>query len=241
MANTCFPLPSVSDEIRSIRRGLTRKAIRSDCRAISLVSVKRWIQRGWEVARHSGKAVSPGESLFARVVTAGARPVQSSATPVPFVRRETKMATVWAVMPEANEIWGAEEEREDQRSRGRYPIALELQYKLLHGGRVVKTGSGRTLNISSGGVLCQTDAELPARGSVEVAMKWPFLLGGDCGLKLVMRGRIVRSDATTKAIAIRADSHEFRTAGKGFIPRSDEKAAPKMASTTRLPGNAQRH
>lgn len=101
--------------------------------------------------------------------------------------------------------------RGDQRSNGRYPIALELQYRLLNKGRVQSLGSGKTLNISSGGVLFEADHLLPASGPIELAMSWPFLLEGVCGLKLVMRGRIVRSDA--RATAVKAEFHEFRTSG----------------------------
>jgi PilZ domain len=101
----------------------------------------------------------------------------------------------------------------DQRANGRYPIALEMQYKLLRGDRVIQVGSGKTLNISSGGVLFETDKLLPPTGLVELAIQWPFLLRKVCGLKLVMRGRIVRRDYHTKATAVRAQSHEFRTAG----------------------------
>jgi len=116
-------------------------------------------------------------------------------------------------------FWGAPcesgllEPRTDQRSRGRYPISLELQYKLFRGGRVQQTGTGRTVNISSGGVLFETEDLLPPRGTVEVAMQWPFLLQGVCGLKLVMRGRIVRSGGHRRVTALRAEFHEFRTAG----------------------------
>jgi hypothetical protein len=52
---------------------------------------------------------------------------------------------------------------------------------------------------------------LPAGGSIELVMNWPFLLEGVCPLKLVMRGRIVRSDG--QRVAIQAEQHEFRTAG----------------------------
>jgi len=106
-----------------------------------------------------------------------------------------------------------EKSREDQRAKDRYPIALELQYKLLDRGRVEQVGIGRTVNISSKGVLFETDRSLPPSGSVELAMKWPFLLRGICGMKLIIRGQIVRCHANTKATAVRAESHEFRTAG----------------------------
>jgi PilZ domain-containing protein len=101
----------------------------------------------------------------------------------------------------------------DRRVNGRYPITLELQYKLLNKGRVEYLGIGRTLNISSGGVLLATDQLLPPAGFIELAIQWPFLLREVCSLKLVMRGRIVRCDTNCKVIAVKADHHEFRTAG----------------------------
>ena len=104
------------------------------------------------------------------------------------------------------------EELTDQRARDRYPISLDLQYKVLRGGRIEQTGTGRTLNISSGGVLFETDDRLPQRGLVEVAMQWPYLLQGVCGLKLVMRGHIVRSGGNQTKTALRAEFREFRTA-----------------------------
>jgi hypothetical protein len=101
----------------------------------------------------------------------------------------------------------------DQRLNGRYPISLELQYKLLNKGRVEHLGVGRTLNISSGGVLFEADGLLPRTGPIELALSWPFLLEGICNLKLVMRGRIVRCDTSSRAIAVKAEYHEFHTAG----------------------------
>ena len=101
--------------------------------------------------------------------------------------------------------------RVDQRSHRRYPITLELEYKLLNKGRVERSGFGRTLNISSRGVLFDADDLLSASGRVELTIPWPFLLEGICRLKLVMRGRIVRSDGD--GIAIRTEHYEFRTSG----------------------------
>jgi hypothetical protein len=126
------------------------------------------------------------------------------------------MGRARAVMPDTSGLADSAGRRPDQRSRGRYPITLELRYQLMRRGRVERSGSGRTLNISSGGVLFEADDMLPARGTVELAMRWPFLLEGACGLTLVMRGRIVRCDTDTKATAVRAESHEFRTAGMRF-------------------------
>ena len=121
-----------------------------------------------------------------------------------------------------------ETSRGDQRAKDRYPITLELQYKVLDRGRVERVGIGRTVNISSNGVLFETDQSLPTGGTVELAMKWPFLLRGICGMKLVVRGRIVRSHANTTTTAVRAESHEFRTAG--FRAPRDESSMVQQAA-----------
>jgi len=102
-------------------------------------------------------------------------------------------------------------DRADQRLHQRYPITLKVEYKLLKKGRVARLGSGRTMNISSGGIYFEADESLPSRGRIELAMEWPFLLEGVCALKLVMRGRIVRTD--DKGVAVHIAQHEFRTAG----------------------------
>jgi hypothetical protein len=103
------------------------------------------------------------------------------------------------------------EKPSDRRTKRRYPIHLEVQYKLLKHRRVERLGAGRTLNISSGGLLFEADGLLPPSGPIELALNWPFLLHGSCNLKLVIRGRIIRTN--DRAIAIRAEFHEFRTAG----------------------------
>jgi len=101
----------------------------------------------------------------------------------------------------------------DRRANRRYPITLELQYKLLNKGQVEHMGIGWTLDISSGGVLLEADTTLPTTGSIELAIHWPFRLEGVCKLNLVMRGQIVRCDTDPRVIAVRAKYHELHTAG----------------------------
>jgi hypothetical protein len=88
---------------------------------------------------------------------------------------------------------------------------LEIEYKLLRKGRVERLGLGKTLNVSSGGVLFEANEPLPAGSSIELLMQWPFLLEGVCPLKLVIQGSVVRSDSN--GVAVRTKQHEFRTAG----------------------------
>ncbi len=103
----------------------------------------------------------------------------------------------------------------EQRSHQRYPIELEVEYRLLAKGHSELVGSGKTRNISSGGVLFEALGSHPAPGPIELMVSWPFLLEGVCPLKLVMKGRIVRSDL--RGIAIQSNYHEFRTAGSRIV------------------------
>jgi hypothetical protein len=105
----------------------------------------------------------------------------------------------------------------EQRSHQRYPIELDVEYRLLAKGQSEHLGSGRTRNISSGGVLFEALGSSPASGSIEVMLSWPFLLEGVCPLRLVMKGRIVRSDV--RGVAIQSNYHEFRTAGSRLPKR----------------------
>jgi hypothetical protein len=99
----------------------------------------------------------------------------------------------------------------DRRSDRRYPLELELRYKLLRRRRVLETGSGRTLDISSGGIRFEADRPLPAGLSVELSVTWPVLLRNVAPLQLVVSGRIVRSESNQ--VSIRMVQHEFRTQG----------------------------
>lgn len=97
----------------------------------------------------------------------------------------------------------------ERRSRQRFQLALAVEYKLL--GRGDRTGSGKTRNISSTGVLIEVADRQPLSGSIELVVTWPCVLDGVCALKLLMKGRIVRNEG--QGIAIQSRQYEFRTAG----------------------------
>ena len=101
-------------------------------------------------------------------------------------------------------------DRADRRLHRRYPIALDVKYKLSR-GRTARFGNGTTRNLSSRGVLFMADDALPAGSPVELTLNWPVLLEGVCPLKLVLRGLVVRSD--WRGVAVRTRDHEFRVAG----------------------------
>jgi hypothetical protein len=97
-------------------------------------------------------------------------------------------------------------ESHHRRANHRYPISMELTYWVVTEGN--HAGVGRTLDMSSRGICCSGLGPLRAGGKLEVSLSWPVSLGS-CPLKLVIVGRVLRSDAERTAIAIL--KYQFRT------------------------------
>lgn len=97
----------------------------------------------------------------------------------------------------------------DRRSADRFPIERELRYKVLNKRAPEEAGSGKTINISSSGILFAADRILRPGRRVELAVSWPAKLNEKCALKLVARGKIVRFEDGKAAIEIQ--QYEFRT------------------------------
>jgi hypothetical protein len=70
-------------------------------------------------------------------------------------------------------------------------------------------GDGKTINISSSGILFNCEHPLAVGRRVKLCISWPVLLNDKVALKLVVRGRVVRSEGGRTAIEIQ--QHEFRT------------------------------
>lgn len=97
----------------------------------------------------------------------------------------------------------------DRRRQRRYPLELDLEYKIFHEGRVVASGSGRTDNISSGGLLFYAgDVDLPDGLSVDLSVRWPAVLGDAPFVELCISGRIVRNGP--QGAAVRMTRHQFQ-------------------------------
>lgn len=101
--------------------------------------------------------------------------------------------------------------KSERRSSGRFPIHQEVVYTLLEGRNRCDAGAGKTVDMSSGGILFTTSEALHPGKRLELAVNWPARLDGTCRLKLVAMGRVVRSEADRAAIAI--EHYEFRTQG----------------------------
>ena len=116
---------------------------------------------------------------------------------------------------------------DDRRSHRRYPIVLEVEYKVLKRHQVVERGSGFTLNISSTGVLFEANDTLRSTGAVELTLHWPFLLDGVCPLRLVTKGSVIRNHGHSKRIAVSINHYEFYIARKTLFPGSRKKSKNK--------------
>ena len=97
----------------------------------------------------------------------------------------------------------------DRRSDRRYELRLELRWKLIRRRKVLESGQGKTLDLSSGGILFDAGRPLPLGLNVELAVLWPVLLHNVAPLQLVISGRITRSEGQQVAVTI--SQHEFRT------------------------------
>lgn len=98
--------------------------------------------------------------------------------------------------------------RMERRGTSRFPLQEDVQYKVLHRASRI-SGTGRTLNIGSSGILFTTEEKLPLGRTVEISVNWPARLGGTCPLKFVAVGRVVRAEAGKAAVRI--ERYEFRT------------------------------
>ena len=103
----------------------------------------------------------------------------------------------------------------DRRLSHRLPIERDVRYRVLSGKSVSIQGTGKTLNISSGGVLFTTESPLPKGERAEISVSWPAQLNDALPLKLVALGRLVRCDDTQAALAI--ERYEFKTVGSNGL------------------------
>jgi c-di-GMP-binding flagellar brake protein YcgR len=118
----------------------------------------------------------------------------------------------------------------DRRASKRFAIEQEVLYKVLdHRATAPEAGTGMTVDISSGGVLFETQQRLRAGKRIEVSVNWPAQLEGGCPLKFVAVGRVVRAEENRAAMHI--EQHEFRTRRNKELPPIE----PEKLSRNRVP------
>jgi PilZ domain len=99
----------------------------------------------------------------------------------------------------------------DRRRNRRYGLHLDLRWKLIRRRRVLDRGVGRTVDLSSGGILFDSGRPLEQGMNVELSISWPVLLRNVAPMQMVVIGRVVRCAQNLTALTM--VQHEFRTAG----------------------------
>jgi len=95
---------------------------------------------------------------------------------------------------------------EDRRTKIRFPIELDLTIRF----RTQSIGvAGRTVNISSSGILIRTAWFAPPGKKVTLALAWPQLLDNRVPLCWLVQARVVR--AGDGLVAVTIERSEFRT------------------------------
>src|ERR1017187_7461141 len=79
----------------------------------------------------------------------------------------------------------------ERRSKIRYPVSLKVKYRTVGRSNRI-SGVGRTLNMSSGGLLIAADQRPELGAKIELNIEWPSLLNGMVPLQLVAIGKVVR-------------------------------------------------
>jgi hypothetical protein len=117
----------------------------------------------------------------------------------------------------------------DRRAERRYELRLQVRWKLIRRRRVLDSGEGRTLDLSSGGILFDAGRPLPTGLSLELAVVWPVLLHNVAPLQLFVTGRIIRCEGNR--VAVTTSQHEFRT----LSTLEDDRPQPSVRRQTPLP------
>jgi len=99
----------------------------------------------------------------------------------------------------------------DRRRQRRYTLELDLEYKIFQQGRVVSSGTGRTENISSGGLFFRVDGGLADAPYVDLSIRWPAMLGDAPFVELCVSGRLIRNGP--EGVAVRITRHQFQKLG----------------------------
>lgn len=97
----------------------------------------------------------------------------------------------------------------ERRADRRYSIGADVQYQLkpVTGNR---NGVGRTINISSSGVLFESRCVPQVGEEISLSIAWPARLNGVVGLRLHVLGRVVRVSGNRTAMTIA--HYQYRTA-----------------------------
>jgi len=104
--------------------------------------------------------------------------------------------------PKTVENLQVESERKNRRTANRYDLDLPFDFRLFGRDQSVQEGRGRTLNMSSHGLLVSPDLRISKGQPIELFVQLPGQLKDAAGARLVILGHVLRSSPTGAAIKI---------------------------------------
>jgi hypothetical protein len=100
----------------------------------------------------------------------------------------------------------------ERRASERFAIERRIRYRAVGRGSIGISGNGRTVNMSSVGILIATDRGLSVGCRIEAEVDGPFQVDNQVYWKLIVTGSIVRSETrAVPLVGVKISSHEFRT------------------------------
>lgn len=100
--------------------------------------------------------------------------------------------------------------RLERRASQRTGIARRVRYRVVRRGPVGLSGVGKTRNMSSGGMLIETEQLLLPGWRVQIEVSGPFQVDNHVFPKLLVTGKIVRSVSNPVPLAgLQISSHSF--------------------------------
>ena len=103
---------------------------------------------------------------------------------------------------------------DDRRGKHRFGIVWDVRYKMADHGVPVAAGSGKTVNMGSGGVAFIAGEPLTPGAFMELSISWPVLLAETCPIRLVVFGRVLRCTGHYAVCSI--EKYEFHTQARSF-------------------------
>ena len=93
-------------------------------------------------------------------------------------------------------------DRRNRRTVKRYGLELPFDYRLFGRDQSVQEGHGRTLNMSSRGLLVAADSRISKGQPIELSVQLPSLCPSARGAQLLILGQVLRTGPTGAAIKI---------------------------------------
>ena len=104
-------------------------------------------------------------------------------------------------------------------------------------GHLIANGLGHTVNMSSTGLLLESEHALPVGRKITLSVAWPALLNGEAGLTLRVKGRTIRMQGRYTAVQIL--SYDFRTRRRA-ARKEDEARSQVITPRRQVFGNRSR-